>query len=79
MKNKLLNSIISINVFCLFILISRLIYSNEFPSYEFDVWIGNQPILVQFAIWFPLAVGIVFFALFLVDVLKQNDKNKQSS
>ena len=71
-------SIGSIYLFCLFMLIARLIYSNELPNYSFLDWLNVQFVLVQFALWLPLVCGIVSFAAFLYCFLKQKDKEQMT-
>lgn len=61
-KARLYFGIVSLYIFCLFILIGRWIHANEFPTYEYEVWMGQQAFLVQAAIWLPFVIGVIMLA-----------------
>ncbi len=73
-RTHLYLGISSLYIFFLFLLISRLIYSNEFPSYEYTIWLGQQSFLVQVAVWFPLVVAVIMFADAIYRFIKEYNK-----
>ncbi|MGE5496242.1 MAG: hypothetical protein ACM3S4_13180 [Burkholderiales bacterium] len=73
-KSMIYCGIASLYVFCLFILLSRLIYSIGPFGYEYAVWLGQQAFLVKAAIWLPFMIGVIMLAIVFIRFVKEYNK-----
>ena len=73
-KDLVRYGIASLYVFCLFMLIGRLICAVGSPVQDFAFWLGQQIFLIKVAIWLPFMIGVVMLAIVFFRNIKAYNK-----